>query len=184
MRGCVLGGAAGKFTAALEVREQRQLLLSFLQHMVVQRRVRNPFEDDNVAGIVNYVNIGLQVTGGQPRGTLPSGDPRPPVPEMRCLPCGLPQGSPSLRDLCLLFLPGVPFPSPQPCTSVTLPSEPCLQDPHLRCLTWGTLSCKICKDVASLGVPCPTRCATTWPPEGDAIPQVQRDACNQWKRTR
>eukprot|EP00884_Botryococcus_braunii_P000788 jgi/Botrbrau1/1070/Bobra.0076s0035.2 len=67
------GFASGKFTAALEVQEQRQLLISFLQHMAVQRRVRNPWEDENVVGIVNYVNIGLQVE--VPMGTKGEGGP-------------------------------------------------------------------------------------------------------------
>lgn len=57
------GGCAGRgtFTAAVEVQEQRQMVVSFLYHMAVQRNVRNPFESRDAAAIVNYVDVGLQV---------------------------------------------------------------------------------------------------------------------------
>jgi len=51
----------GTFTAAVEVQEQRQMVVSFLYHMAVQRNVRNPFESRDAAAIVNYVDVGLQV---------------------------------------------------------------------------------------------------------------------------
>jgi hypothetical protein len=35
--------------------------MSFLHHMALQRRCQNPFEDSQVAGITNYLDIGLQV---------------------------------------------------------------------------------------------------------------------------
>ena len=58
------GGAGcagrGTFTAAVEVQEQRQMVVSFLYHMAVQRGVRNPFEARDAAAIVNYVDVGLQ----------------------------------------------------------------------------------------------------------------------------
>ncbi len=59
------GGGAGRagrgtFTAAVEVQEQRQMVVSFLYHMAVQRGVRNPFEARDAAAIVNYVDVGLQ----------------------------------------------------------------------------------------------------------------------------
>lgn len=52
----------GQFTAAIEVQEQRRLILSFLQHMAVQRLCKNPFEEEEVVGITNYLDIGLQVS--------------------------------------------------------------------------------------------------------------------------
>lgn len=54
------GGASG-FTAALELREGSALALSLYQHLVLQRGVKNPFEDGNVLGIVNYLDLGLTV---------------------------------------------------------------------------------------------------------------------------
>ena len=50
----------GAFTTALELQEQQRLVLSFMHHMAVQRMCKNPFEDENVVGVTNYVNIGLQ----------------------------------------------------------------------------------------------------------------------------
>ena len=52
----------GAFTTALELQEQQRLVLSFMHHMAVQRLCKNPFEDEDVVGITNYVNIGLQVS--------------------------------------------------------------------------------------------------------------------------
>ncbi len=52
----------GQFTAALEVQESERLVMSFLHHMALQRLVRNPFEKSEVAGITNYLDIGLQVS--------------------------------------------------------------------------------------------------------------------------
>ncbi len=51
----------GQFTAALEVQESQRLVMSFLHHMALQRLCRNPFEKGEVAGITNYLDIGLQV---------------------------------------------------------------------------------------------------------------------------
>ncbi|BDA45555.1 hypothetical protein COCOBI_07-3420 [Coccomyxa sp. Obi] len=51
----------GQFTAAIEVQEQKRLILSFLHHMAVQRLCKNPLEDEEVVGITNYLDIGLQV---------------------------------------------------------------------------------------------------------------------------
>ena len=45
----------------VELREQKALVVSFLHHMAVQRRCRNPLEDDRVVGIANYLDLGLQV---------------------------------------------------------------------------------------------------------------------------
>nr|CAB3460653.1 unnamed protein product [Digitaria exilis] len=37
------------------------LTASFYQHLVVQRRVKNPLEDDQVVGITNYIDFGLEL---------------------------------------------------------------------------------------------------------------------------
>ena len=36
-------------------------MMSFLHHMALQRLCRNPFEAGEVAGITNYLDVGLQV---------------------------------------------------------------------------------------------------------------------------
>ncbi|RMZ56210.1 hypothetical protein APUTEX25_002400 [Auxenochlorella protothecoides] len=57
----------GRFTAALELVEERQLSVAFLYHMALQRNVHNPFEGSgemrrgDVVGITNYVDIGFQM---------------------------------------------------------------------------------------------------------------------------
>ena len=52
----------GAFTTALELQEQQRLVLSFMHHMAAQRLCKNPFEDESVVGITNYINIGLQAS--------------------------------------------------------------------------------------------------------------------------
>jgi len=49
-RRVVTAAGRGSFTAAIELRKQRQLVISFLYHMAVQRNVRNPFETQEVVG--------------------------------------------------------------------------------------------------------------------------------------
>jgi hypothetical protein len=51
----------GTFTAAVEVKDQRQMLVSFLYHLALQRNIRNPFEGSDVVAITNYLDVGLQV---------------------------------------------------------------------------------------------------------------------------
>ena len=51
----------GQFTAVLEVQEGQRLMMSFLHHMALQRLCRNPFEKGEVAGLTNYLDVGLQV---------------------------------------------------------------------------------------------------------------------------
>ena len=36
-------------------------MMSFLHHMALQRLCRNPFEKGEIAGITNYLDVGLQV---------------------------------------------------------------------------------------------------------------------------
>ena len=46
----VTAAGRGSFTAAVELKKQRQLVISFLYHVAVQRNVRNPFETQEVVG--------------------------------------------------------------------------------------------------------------------------------------
>ena len=59
--GPLLCAGRGQFTAALEVVEAERLVMSFLHHMALQRQCRNPFEKGDIAGITNYLDVGLQV---------------------------------------------------------------------------------------------------------------------------
>ena len=61
----ICGAGHGQFTAALEVQQQERLVMSFLHHMAVQRLCKNPLEDEDVVGITNYIDIGLQVCARQ-----------------------------------------------------------------------------------------------------------------------
>lgn len=47
--------------AILEVSRDGRLALSFLQHLCVRRRCKNPFEADSVVGIANFVDVGLRI---------------------------------------------------------------------------------------------------------------------------
>ncbi|KAJ3695307.1 hypothetical protein LUZ60_000684 [Juncus effusus] len=49
------------FNFALEFAQNSQLIASFYQHIVVQRRVNNPFETDQVVGITNYIDLGFEL---------------------------------------------------------------------------------------------------------------------------
>ena len=46
---------------AAEVQNQQRLVMSFMNHMAVQRQCRNFMEDTHVVGITNYLDIGMQV---------------------------------------------------------------------------------------------------------------------------
>ena len=52
----------GVFTASVEMRRQRELVVSFLHHMVTQRNVMNPLEKNDVVGISNYLDLAFQMT--------------------------------------------------------------------------------------------------------------------------
>uniref|UniRef100_A0A452ZZX5 Uncharacterized protein n=1 Tax=Aegilops tauschii subsp. strangulata TaxID=200361 RepID=A0A452ZZX5_AEGTS len=52
------------FNFSLELARNTQLIASFYQHLVVQRRIKNPFEDDQVVGITNYIDLGLELATG------------------------------------------------------------------------------------------------------------------------
>ncbi|GAB4849193.1 hypothetical protein Ancab_004003 [Ancistrocladus abbreviatus] len=49
------------FNFGLELARGSQFIASFYQHVVVQRRVKNPFEDDEIVGITNYIDFGFEL---------------------------------------------------------------------------------------------------------------------------
>lgn len=55
------GSYGGRFVAAVELVRDRELSISFLHHMAVQRRVHNPFESSDVVGITNYFDVGFRM---------------------------------------------------------------------------------------------------------------------------
>ncbi|KAK9090426.1 hypothetical protein Sjap_023603 [Stephania japonica] len=65
---CAIGYGLGaksplspSFNFAIELASGSQLIASFYQHVVVQRRVKNPFEGDEVVGITNYIDFGFEL---------------------------------------------------------------------------------------------------------------------------
>eukprot|EP01018_Ginkgo_biloba_P022258 Gb_06054 [translate_table: standard] len=48
------------FNFSLELCNNSKLIASFYQHLVVQRRVKNPFEEYTVVGITNYIDLGFE----------------------------------------------------------------------------------------------------------------------------
>eukprot|EP00268_Persea_americana_P016617 TRINITY_DN17877_c0_g2_i7.p1 TRINITY_DN17877_c0_g2~~TRINITY_DN17877_c0_g2_i7.p1 ORF type:complete len:277 (+),score=51.99 TRINITY_DN17877_c0_g2_i7:1385-2215(+) len=49
------------FNFGLEFAKSSQLIASFYQHVVVQRRVKNPFEESVIVGITNYIDYGFEL---------------------------------------------------------------------------------------------------------------------------
>lgn len=49
------------FNFCLELAKYSQFIASFYQHVVVQRRVKNPLEEDEVVGITNYIDFGFEL---------------------------------------------------------------------------------------------------------------------------
>ncbi|KAJ9562597.1 hypothetical protein OSB04_007757 [Centaurea solstitialis] len=49
------------FNFGLEFKQNSQFIASFYQHVVVQRRVKNPFEENEVIGITNYIDFGFEL---------------------------------------------------------------------------------------------------------------------------
>ncbi|XP_015879252.3 uncharacterized protein LOC107415441 [Ziziphus jujuba] len=49
------------FNFALELAKSSQFIASFYQHVVVQRRVKNPLEENEVVGITNYIDFGFEL---------------------------------------------------------------------------------------------------------------------------
>ncbi|BAU01016.1 uncharacterized protein HKW66_Vig0256230 [Vigna angularis] len=65
---CALGYGVGSgsplcpsFNFNLELVKSSQFIASFYQHMVVQRRVKNPLEENSVVGITNYLDFGFEL---------------------------------------------------------------------------------------------------------------------------
>lgn len=65
---CAIGYGVGSgsplspsFNFALELAKSSQFMASFYQHVVVQRRVKNPLEEDEVVGITNYIDFGFEL---------------------------------------------------------------------------------------------------------------------------
>ncbi|KAH6774434.1 beta-galactosidase [Perilla frutescens var. hirtella] len=49
------------FNFGLELAKNSQFIASFYQHVVVQRRVKNPLEEKGVVGITNYIDFGFEL---------------------------------------------------------------------------------------------------------------------------
>ncbi|KAL9672090.1 hypothetical protein QQ045_028338 [Rhodiola kirilowii] len=49
------------FNFSLELAKSSQFIASFYQHVVVQRRVKNPLEESEVVGITNYLDFGFEL---------------------------------------------------------------------------------------------------------------------------
>ncbi|EPS70531.1 hypothetical protein M569_04229, partial [Genlisea aurea] len=49
------------FNFALEFARNSQFIASFYQHVVVQRRVKNPIEEKEIVGITNYIDFGFEL---------------------------------------------------------------------------------------------------------------------------
>ncbi|KAG1368033.1 hypothetical protein COCNU_14G005010 [Cocos nucifera] len=65
---CAIGYGLGSssplcpsFNFGLELARSSQLIASFYQHAVVQRRVTNPFEENQIVGITNYIDFGFEL---------------------------------------------------------------------------------------------------------------------------
>nr|GMC59367.1 Phosphoglucosamine mutase [Ipomoea batatas] len=65
---CAIGYGVGSgsplspsFNFGLELSRNSQFIASFYQHVVVQRRVKNPLEENEVVGITNYIDFGFEL---------------------------------------------------------------------------------------------------------------------------
>ncbi|PSS35220.1 Glycerol-3-phosphate acyltransferase [Actinidia chinensis var. chinensis] len=65
---CAIGYGLGSgsllspsFNFCLEFAKSSQFIASFYQHVVVQRRVKNPLEEKEVVGITNYIDFGFEL---------------------------------------------------------------------------------------------------------------------------
>ncbi|XP_028060610.1 uncharacterized protein LOC114264214 [Camellia sinensis] len=65
---CAIGYGLGSdsplspsFNFGLELAKSLQFIASFYQHVVVQRRVENPLEENEVVGITNYIDFGIEL---------------------------------------------------------------------------------------------------------------------------
>lgn len=65
---CAIGYGLGlgsplspSFNFSLELAQSSQFIASFYQHVVVQRKVKNPFEESEIIGITNYLDFGFEL---------------------------------------------------------------------------------------------------------------------------
>ncbi|KAK9272657.1 hypothetical protein L1049_003033 [Liquidambar formosana] len=65
---CAIGYGLGSgsplspsFNFGLELAKSSQFIASFYQHIVVQRRVKNPLEENEIVGITNYIDFGFEL---------------------------------------------------------------------------------------------------------------------------
>ncbi|KAF5739624.1 hypothetical protein HS088_TW12G00833 [Tripterygium wilfordii] len=65
---CAIGYGVGSgsplspsFNFGLELAKSSQFIASFYQHVVVQRRVKNPLEENEIVGITNYIDFGFEL---------------------------------------------------------------------------------------------------------------------------
>ncbi|KAG2714523.1 hypothetical protein I3760_03G031600 [Carya illinoinensis] len=65
---CAIGYGVGSssplspsFNFGLELTKSSQFIASFYQHVIVQRRVKNPLEEDEIVGITNYIDFGFEL---------------------------------------------------------------------------------------------------------------------------
>ncbi|KAG9141203.1 hypothetical protein Leryth_001690 [Lithospermum erythrorhizon] len=65
---CAIGYGLGSgsplspsFNFGLELAKNSQFIASFYQHVVVQRRVKNPLEENEIVGITNYIDFGFEL---------------------------------------------------------------------------------------------------------------------------
>ncbi|KAK4426152.1 hypothetical protein Salat_1383700 [Sesamum alatum] len=65
---CAIGYGLGSgsplspsFNFGLELAKNSEFIASFYQHVVVQRRVKNPLEEDEIVGITNYIDFGFEL---------------------------------------------------------------------------------------------------------------------------
>ncbi|KAF3444657.1 hypothetical protein FNV43_RR14350 [Rhamnella rubrinervis] len=65
---CAIGYGSGSgsplspsYNFGLELAKSSQFIASFYQHVVVQRRVKNPLEENDVVGITNYIDFGFEL---------------------------------------------------------------------------------------------------------------------------
>ncbi|XP_022133850.1 uncharacterized protein LOC111006302 [Momordica charantia] len=49
------------FNFGLELAKNSKFIASFYQHVVVQRRVKNPLEENEIVGITNYIDFGFEL---------------------------------------------------------------------------------------------------------------------------
>lgn len=77
--------ADSEFSASVEVEQGRTLRLAVYQHLALVRRVYNLFEDDDVVGISNYVDLGVVMEAPLRTQAAHSDGADAPVADAACL---------------------------------------------------------------------------------------------------